>query len=68
MHGALECTRRLLPKPFGALRLQVSDFVHMGMELPQGSDLSVTLTQPALTESLLPEDTSPILWAGRLSL
>ena len=65
MQGVLECTRKFLQKRFGVLKLQESDFVHVGMELSQGSDFSVRLTQSAFTESLLPMDTSPILWADR---
>ena len=61
VHGILECTRKFLQKRFGVLKLQESDFVHVGMELPQGSDFSVRLTQSAFTENLLPMDTSPIL-------
>ena len=65
VHGILECTRKFLQKRFGGLKLQESDFVHVGMELSQGSDFSVRLTQLAFTGNLLPMDTSPILWADR---
>ena len=63
--GILERTRQFLQKRFGGLKLQESDFVHVGMELSQGSDFSVRLTQLAFTGNLLPMDTSPILWADR---
>ena len=65
VQGILECTRKFLQKRFGILKLQESDFVHVGMELSQGSDFSARLTQSASTENLLPMDTSPILWADR---
>ena len=65
MHGVLDCARKFLQKRFGVLKLQESDFVHVGMELSQGSDFSVSLTQSAFTENLLPMDTSPSLWADR---
>ena len=57
LHGTSERTRKFLQKRFGALKLQESDFVRVGMELPQGSDFSAQLTQSAFTENLLPMDT-----------
>ena len=39
--------------------------MHVGMEMSQGGDFSVRLTQSAFTENLLPMDTSPIVWADR---
>ena len=68
IHGVLDCARKFLEKRFGSLKLQESEFVHVGVELPRGSDFSVGLTQSAFTESLLPMDTSPILWADRQKL
>ena len=65
VQGILECTRKFLQKRFGLLKLQESEFVHVGMELSQGSDFSARLTQLAFTGNLLPMDTSPILWADR---
>ena len=32
LHGTLEGTRKFLEKRFGALKLQESDFAHVGME------------------------------------
>ena len=61
LHGTLEGTRKFLEKRFGPLKLQESEFVHVGMELSQVSDFSVRLTQSAFTENLLPMDTSPTL-------
>ena len=39
--------------------------MRVGMELLQGSDFSVRLTQSAFTEGLLPMDASPSMWANR---
>ena len=53
----------MVPKPFGALWPLVSDSAHMGLEWPRGSELLVAPTQYALTEGLLPGDSSLLLWA-----
>ena len=65
MHGVLDCTRKFPGQRFGPLELQESEFAQVGMELSQGSDFSVRLTQSAFTEGLLPLDASPSLWANR---
>ena len=64
-YGILDLTRKFLELRSGPLEIQESEFVHVGMELSQGSDFSVRLTQSGFTESLLPMDTSPSLWANR---
>ena len=42
--GVLERTRRYLEHRFGAFMVQERNFVHVGMELTQLPDFSVTLT------------------------
>ena len=63
--GILECMRKFLLKRLGVLRLREPDSAHVGMELSQESDSSVTSTQLALTGNSLPTATSPSLWAVR---
>ena len=63
--GVLERTRHYLEQRFGALKVQGNNFVHVGMELVQQSDFSVTLTQAEFTSQLQFLDTSPALWKRR---
>ena len=65
LRGISERARRFSEQRFGPLKLQESEFAHVGTELPQGCDFSVGLTQSAFSEGLLPMDTSPTLWANR---
>ena len=57
--------RRFSAERFGKLEAQGEPFVHAGMELAQGKDFSVTLTQEDFAQNLKPLPTSPELWAGR---
>ena len=59
--GVLERTRHYLEHRFGALKVQVNAFVHVGMELVQRQDFSVTLTQADFTNQLQPLETSTAL-------
>ena len=63
--GVLERTRKYLEHRFGALKVQERTFVHVGMELTQVLDFSVTLTQKEFTSRLQPLETSPALWKRR---
>ena len=56
--SVLERTRRYLEHRFGALRAQGRHFVHVGMELTQLPDFSVTLTQKEFASRLQPLETS----------
>ena len=47
------------------MKLQESSIVHVEIELAQGSDFSVTLTQDAFARKLKPRPTSPQLRAAR---
>ena len=47
------------------MKVQEGSFVHVGMELAQEKDSSVTLTQEDFTRNLTPLPTRPALWAGR---
>ena len=42
--------------------------MHVGMDLVQDSDVSLTLTQGALAKHLQPLPTTPKLWAARQQL
>ena len=65
LDGILDRTRKFSEQRYGPLELQESEFALVEMELFQGSDFSVRLTQPAFTEGHMPLDTSPTLWANR---
>ena len=41
LHGILDRTGKFPEQRFGPLKLQESEFVHVGMELSMGSDFSV---------------------------
>ena len=63
--GVLERTRQYLEHRFGALLAQERNFVHVGMELAQLPDFSVTLTQAEFTRPLQPLETSTASWKRR---
>ena len=63
--GVLERTRHFLERRFGALKVQENAFVHVGMELAQRQDFSVTLTQADFTRQLQPLETSTALGTRR---
>ena len=63
--GVLDRTRHYLEQRFGALKMQENNFVHVGAELAQHADFSVTLTQAEFTSHLQFLDTSPALWKRR---
>ena len=50
---------------FGQVKVQKDDFAHIGMEVLQGEDGSVEITQKTFTDSLCPIATSPSLWRDR---
>ena len=50
------------------MELQENSFAHVGMELSQEANFSVTLTQEEFTMNLQPVGTSPELWAARQKL
>ena len=52
--GVLDRTRRYLEHRFGPLKVQEGTFLHVGMELAQSPDFSVTLTQEEFTRRLQP--------------
>ena len=57
--------RDYLEQRCGKLKLREPPFVHVGMELVQDDDLSVTLTQCEFAQSLEPLPTISQLWAAR---
>ena len=63
--GVLDRTRQYLEHRFGALKVQERKFMHVGLELVQSPDFSVTLTQEEFTRRLQPLETSPELWKRR---
>ena len=65
---ALPKIRGFPEQRFGTMKLQENSFVHVGMELKQGANISVTLTQADFTKNLQPLGTSPQLWVAREKL
>ena len=57
--------RGSMGKRFGEMEVQEGSRVHVGMELAQGSDFSVTLTRAVFPKNVKLVPTSPELWAGR---
>ena len=50
------------------MKLQENPFVHVGMELEQDANFSVTVAQADFAKNLQPLGTSPELWAARRKL
>ena len=66
--NALPKSRGFSEQRFGGMKLRENSFVHVGMEVEQADNFSVTLTQAHLTRNLQPLGTSPELRAARQKL
>ena len=65
---ALPKIREFPEQRFGTIKLLENSFVHVGMELEQADNFSVTLTHADFTKNLQHLGTSPELWAARQKL
>ena len=66
--GLLERTDQFEETRFGKLKLREPTFAHVGIELPQEKEYSVSLTQEDSTPESAPIETFPALWAVRQQL
>ena len=66
--GVLDRARYYLEQRFGPLKVQENFFAHVGMELAQKADFSVSLTQAEFARQLKFMGTSPELWKRRQHL
>ena len=66
--GYSEKTQTFLEARLGKLRLQVSSFARVEMELPRAKGCPARLIQAAFSSELAPLETSSDLWAARHQL